>query len=112
MSRSQMTSIADSSILTNGLVSARGSGAQLVRPGYWEGDRRGGRRHVLDQLGATGLGVGVVTGQRRSDLVRQRGQVSLAPRVSRPRRVTSAPAVMTAATKVSDQTVAPVVSSR
>jgi hypothetical protein len=57
-----MTSIADSSILTNGLVSARGSGAQHATSsydqGYGEGDRRGGRRHVLDQLGATGLGLG------------------------------------------------------
>jgi hypothetical protein len=111
-----MTSIADSSILTNGLVSARGSGAQHATSsydqGYGEGGRRGGRRHVLARLGATGLGGGVVKGQRRSDLLRQRGHVSLAPRVSRPRRVTSAPALMTAATKVSDHTVAPVVSSR
>ena len=36
-----MTSIADSSILTSGLVSARGSGAQRATRAYWEGNRRG-----------------------------------------------------------------------
>jgi hypothetical protein len=58
-----MTSIAYSSILRKRLVSARGSGAQHATSsydqGYWEGDRRGGRRHVLAQFGATGLGLGI-----------------------------------------------------
>jgi hypothetical protein len=40
-----MTSIADSSSSQNGLVSARGSGAQHATSSYdqeyWEGDRRG-----------------------------------------------------------------------
>jgi hypothetical protein len=34
MTRSQMTSIADSSILANGLVSARGSGVQHAMSSY------------------------------------------------------------------------------
>ena len=55
-----MTSIADSSILTNGLVSACGGAGPAPTSshdqGCWEGDRAG-RRHVLDQLGATGLGL-------------------------------------------------------
>src|SRR5215217_3398066 len=45
----------------------------------------------------------------KGELPRRARHVSFAPRVSRPRRVTSAPALMTAATKVSGQTVAPVV---
>jgi hypothetical protein len=57
-----MTSIADSHILQSGSVSAHGSGVQHATraydQGYWEGDRRGGRRHVLYQLGDTGLGLG------------------------------------------------------
>jgi hypothetical protein len=63
-----MTSIADSSILAKLLGKRPGQRRAACDHGSL-GRRPPGRRHVLDEFGVPGLRAGVVTGQRRSDLL-------------------------------------------